>query len=69
MLWRHEKCSSTLSKHVQNANGFLLPVGGKICAECRCELSITIPLHNPWTNKNREIVSGNRSKLQNNVVI
>ena len=39
----------------------MLPIGGKICAKCRRELSITIPLPNPWTNKNREISCGNPS--------
>ena len=45
--------SPALSKHVLNATGFLLPVGGKICAKCRRELSITIPLPNPWPNKRK----------------
>ena len=31
----------------------MLPVGGKICAKCRRELSITIPLPNPQPNKRK----------------
>ena len=31
----------------------MLPVGGKICAKCRRELSINIPLPNPWPNKRK----------------
>ena len=48
-----EKISPALSKHVQSVNGFVLPVGGKICAKCRRELSITIPLPNPQPNKRK----------------
>ena len=31
----------------------MLPIGGKICAKCRRELSITIPLPNPQPNKRK----------------
>ena len=48
-----EKISPALSKHVKSVNGFVLPVGGRICAKCRRELSITIPLPNPWPNKRK----------------
>ena len=39
-----KKISEPLSKHILNTNGFLLPVGAKICSKCRYELSTSNPM-------------------------
>ena len=64
-----EKISEPLSKHILKSNGFLLPVGAKICSKCRYELSISNPLPKKQKLESENNVLPKKKKPESEIIV